>query len=68
MIFSPFSDKNLTMQAAVALACGELGISETDLARRECVATLVEPLTKSGPVSIDRFKTFAVSQFLMSRA
>ncbi len=62
-----FSDRNLTVQAAVALACGELGISEADFAGRECIAALMEPLAKSGPVSIDRLKTFAVSQFRMSR-
>lgn len=62
-----FSDKNLTIQAAVALACGELGISETDFAGRECVATLMEPLTKSGPVSINRLKMHAVSLFRMSK-
>lgn len=62
-----FSDKNLTIQAAVALACGELGIGETDFAGRECVATLMEPLTRFGPVSINRLKMFAVSQFRMSK-
>lgn len=62
-----FSDKNLTIQAAIALACGELGISETDFAGRECVATLMEPLTKSGPASVNRLKMLAVSQFRMSK-
>ena len=47
---SPFSEKSLTVQAALALACAELGIGETEQAKRE-----------SGPVSIDRLKTFAVS-------
>ena len=60
---SPFSEKSLTVQAALALACRELGISETDQAKRETVAILMAPLAKSGPVSIDRLKTFAVSQF-----
>lgn len=64
---SQFSDKSLTMQAALALACTELGINETDQAKRECVAILMAPLAKSGPVSIDRLKTFAVSQFRMGR-
>lgn len=65
--FNQFSDRNLTIQAAIALACGDLGISETDLAGRECIATLMEPLIKSGPVSINRLKMFAVSQFRMSK-
>ena len=63
---SQFSEKSLTVQAALALACAELGIGETDRAKRE-VAILMAPLAKSGPVSIDRLKTFAVSQFRMAR-
>jgi hypothetical protein len=64
---SQFSEKSLTVQAALALACAELGIGETDRAKRESVAILMAPLPKSGPVSIDRLKTFAVSQFRMAR-
>ena len=60
---SPFGEKSLTVQAALALACAELGISETEQAKRETVAILMAPLAKSGPVSIDRLKTFAVSNF-----
>ena len=62
-----FSEKSLTVQAALALACAELGISETDQEKRESVAILMAPLAKSGPVSIDRLKTFAVSQFRTGR-
>ena len=64
---SPFSEKSLTVQAALALACAELGIGETEQAKRETVAILMAPLAKSGPVSIDRLKTFAVSQFRAGR-
>lgn len=46
---SPFSEKSLTVQAALALACAELGISETEQAKRETVAILMAPLAKSGP-------------------
>src|SRR5437868_625860 len=57
-----FRDKSLTMQAAIALACRELGISMVDHEKRECIAILMAPLIKSGPVSIDRLKTFSVGQ------
>ncbi len=66
MLFSSFSGKNLTIPAAFSLAGAELGIGEANLASREDVATLVVPLAKSGPVSIDRLRTFAASQFLTS--
>ena len=64
---SPFGEKSLTVQAALTLACAELGISETEQAKRETVAILMAPLAKSGPVSIDRLKTFAVFQFRAGR-
>ena len=56
----------LTMQAAVALACNELGISEADHSKRECGAIHMAPLMKGGPLSIERLKSFAVSQYRMS--
>lgn len=62
-----FSDKNLTIQAAVALACTELGISEADLAGRAGVVAFIEPLAQSSPMSISTLKTFAVSQLRMSK-
>ena len=46
---SPFGEKSLTVQAALTLACAELGISETEQAKRETVAILMAPLAKSGP-------------------
>ena len=49
---SQFTEKSLTVQAALALACAELGISETDQAKRESVAILMAPLAKSGQASI----------------
>jgi hypothetical protein len=64
---SEFGDQSLTMQVAVALACSELGISKADQSKRECVAILMAPLMKTGPVSIDRLRSFAVSQFRMSK-
>jgi hypothetical protein len=64
---SQFREKSLTVQAALALACRELGIRETDQAKRESVAILMAPLAKSGQASINRLKTFAVSQFRMGR-
>ena len=63
--YSQFSGKTLTMQVAVSLACKELGIGETDRPRRETVTVLMSTLAKRGPVSIDRLKTFAVSQYRM---
>ena len=58
-----FSDKNLTIQAAVSLACADLGISETDLAERARVVALIEPLAQSSPMSISTLKTFACHSF-----
>jgi hypothetical protein len=56
-------DQHLTMKAALALACIELGISDTDRSKRETVAILMAPLAKNGHASIDQMKTFAVAQF-----
>jgi hypothetical protein len=57
------SDQLLTMKAALALACVELGISDTDRSKRETVAILLTPLAKKGHASIDEMKNFAVAQF-----
>ena len=57
------SDQLLTMKAALALACVELGISGADRSKRETVAILLTPLAKKGHASIDEMKTFAVTQF-----
>ncbi len=66
-IYGEFSGKTVAMQVAVSLACKELGISVADRLKRETVAILMVPLAKRGPVSIDRLKTFAVSQYRMSK-
>jgi hypothetical protein len=60
-----FGGKTLAMQVAVSLACKELGIGETDRPARETVTVLMSMLAKRRPVSIDRLKTFAVSQYRM---
>jgi hypothetical protein len=62
---SQLSEKTLTVQVAVSLACKELGIGEADRSKRETVAVLMMPLAKRGSISIDRLKTFAVSQYRM---
>ncbi len=45
----------------------ELGIGVADRSKRESVAILMAPLAKRGADSIDKLKTFAVSQYRMSK-
>ena len=65
--FTQFGERPVAMQVALSLACRELGIGEADQSKRATVAILMTPLAKRGPVSIDRLKTFAVSQYRMSK-
>jgi hypothetical protein len=60
------SNLRFAMKVALALACKELGISEKDQAKRATVATLMEPLAKTGRASINHLKSLAVSQFRMT--
>jgi hypothetical protein len=63
----PRDEQSLTIKVAVALACSELGISAADRARRETIAILMAPLSRTGFVSIERLKTYAISRYQMSK-
>lgn len=65
--YSHLGQTTLAMKVAVSLACKELGIGAADLSKRDAVAILMAPLANRGSASIDRLKTFAISQYRMSK-
>lgn len=56
-------NERLSVQAAVALACNELGIGQKDRADRETIAILMAPLAQARHATIQELKLFATSQF-----
>ena len=56
-------DQINTMQAALNLACKELGITAKDKEKRERVGLLIAALGRAGQGDLDGLKSYAVYQF-----
>jgi hypothetical protein len=51
------------MEAALVLACTELGLADDDVMGRESLARSILALHKAGQCDVERLKIYAVSRF-----